>query len=238
PWHYPLSAFKCPSFGGEDHSEDNMISGATTPYTGDHKSAISNYVALSATHERSLWDIQKASGSSSVYTRYEGGTRHPNGVMYPGGKVAIKDIKDGTSNTALLCETRETVLAAWYEGVTAGVVGLANNPQPSQFNSAYNELGITGANYGVPISGVKTNLNRGKDDDPSPHNTWYSPSGYCATPGNGYWVHGPSSEHPGVVNHVLCDASVKSVSEGLSAVLYMHLITRNGGEPVNEFHTN
>ena len=227
PWHYPLSAFKCPSFGGLDHSEDNMIAGVATPYTAEYKSAISNYVALGASHFRSMVNLPTGN------IKYQGGIRHPNGVMYPGGKVAIRSIKDGTSNTALLCETRETTCTPWYEGITAAVYGLSEYPSMPTFDSAVNVLGIVGANYGVPLAGIKTNLNRGKDDDTST-DTFYNKNRYIGT----QWVHGPSSEHPGVVNHVLCDASVKSVSEGLSATLYMHLITRNGGEPVNEFHTN
>jgi hypothetical protein len=57
-------------------------------------------------------------------------------------------------------------------------------------------------------------------------------------PSSTAWVHGPSSSHPGVVNHLLGDGSVRSVSDGLDAALYMHLITRAGGEPVNDFHNN
>ena len=49
------------------------------------------------------------------------------------------------------------------------------------------------------------------------------------------WLHGPSSAHPGVVNHGLADGSVRCVDENIDPTLYMHLITRAGGEPVNEF---
>jgi prepilin-type N-terminal cleavage/methylation domain-containing protein len=235
PWHYPLAAFQCPSFGGEDHCDDNNLIGATTPYIGDYKSAVGNYVALGASHESSLW--QTNVGATDI--KYQGGRKHPNGTMYPGSKTAIKDIKDGTSNTALICETRETTLAAWYEGVTAAVVGLARYPDPTFVPAS---TVIVGANYGMPnpTIGVKTNLNRGKEGEGTTiHETWYSEGMYAKdSGGNGIWVHGPSSEHPGIVNHVLADGSVKSVSEGLDATIYMHLITRNGGEPVNEFHTD
>ncbi|MEA1951566.1 MAG: DUF1559 domain-containing protein [Planctomycetota bacterium] len=227
PWHYPLSAFKCPSYGGDDHCSDNAYAAVNvkTPYTGDYKSAISNYVALGASHRKSLWGTN---GSDSDL-EFQGGESHPNGIMYPGSKTAIKDITDGTSNTFLLCETRESTRAAWYEGATAAVVGLAGDPK---FGPADDK----GASYGVPID-AKTNLNRGRDDNVS---TWYDPGNYAKsdsdTVGASAWIHGPSSEHPGVVNHVLADASVKIVSEGLDPVLYMHLITRAGGEPVDEFH--
>ncbi len=225
PWHYPLSAFKCPNFSGEDHSEDNPAAGVTTPYTADYKSAISNYVALGASHRKSLW----GTNASDSHLVFQGGASHPNGIMYPGSKTSIKDITDGTSNTALICETRETTRSAWYEGATAAVVGLAGDPEFEAFRPA---------TYGVPID-ARTNLNRGKEEARS---SWYDQGNYVkssdTSAGASAWIHGPSSEHPGVVNHVLADASVKSVSEGLDPVLYMHLITRAGNEPVNEFHTN
>ena len=244
PWHYPLSAFTCPSFSGDKHCMDNDLVGAETPYEDEYVSAVTNYVALGASHEASLWNMVQ-DRTTDPTAPYQGGRRHPNGIMYPGGKTAIKDIKDGTSNTALLCETREVTRAAWYEGVTAAVVGLAREPVPtflSAADAAFGAEAVVGATYGRPVAGVKTNLNRGKESDLTADQlTWYSKDVYCTDQSvgtAGIWVHGPSSEHPGVVNHVLADASVKSVSEGLSATLYMHLITRNGGEPVNDFHNN
>ena len=243
PWYYSLSAFKCPSFSGEDHCVDNDLAdpAITTPYTGDYEAGITNYVALGASHRKSLW----ISNQSDTDINFQGGRSHPNGVMYPGSKTAIKDIKDGTSNTFLICETREISRAAWYEGATAAVVGLFGDPTfISASNTSLGTAAITGANYGVPDPNAsippKTNLNHGKEGDQA---TWYDGSttwdseGHYVKSGADGWIHGPSSEHPGVVNHVLADASVKSVSEGLSARLYMHLITRAGGEPVNDFHT-
>ncbi len=228
PWYELRPEFKCPSFGGEDHSEDNMLGGVTTPYTGDYKSAVSNYVSLGASRRKSLW----GTNASDPDLQFQGGDTHPNGIMYPGSKTSIDDITDGTSNTFLICETRESTRSTWYEGATAAVVGLVGDPK---FEATDNK----DATYGVPIN-AKTNLNRcWQDDDKS---TWYDEGNYVKSPdgsaGASGWIHGPSSEHPAVVNHVMADASVKSVSEGMDPVLYMHVITRAGGEPVNEFHTN
>jgi type II secretory pathway pseudopilin PulG len=226
PWHYPLSAFQCPSFGGEDFSVDNDLGEIKTPYTGDYKSAISNYVALGASHRKSLW----CTNASDPDLQWQGGDSHPNGVMYSGSKTAIKDITDGTSTTFLICETRETTRAAWYEGATAAVVGLAGDPRFAA-STVKDAIGKD-ASYGMPID-AKTNLNRGRDDDKS---TWYDEGNYVKsgdTPGASGWVNGPSSEHPGIVNHVLADGSVSSISEGIDPALYMHLITRAGGEAVN-----
>ena len=184
PWYYSLSAFRCPSFGGEDHSEDNpmAVEEIKTPYTGDYKAAISNYVALGASHRKSLW----GTNASDPDIQWQGGSSHPNGVIYPGSKTSIEDITDGTANTFMICETREITRAAWYEGATAAVVGLAGDPR---FKAAT----AKGADYGVPVD-AKTNLNRGREDDKS---TWYDEGNYVKSDGilNGAsgWIHGPSS---------------------------------------------
>ncbi len=228
PWYYPLSAFKCPSFEGDDFSVDNLDAAEEirTPYNGDYLAAISNYVALGASHRKSLWQTNSADPD----LEWQGSKSHPNGVIYPGSRTAIKDITDGTSNTFLICETREITRAAWYEGATAAVVGLAGDPR---FKAAKGkDADGKDIEYGVPVDAV-TNLNRGKDDDKA---TWYDEGNYVISGDASGWIHGPSSNHPGVVNHVLADGSVKSVSEDLDAALYMHLITRAGGEPAKEFH--
>ena len=234
PWHYPLNYFKCPSFGGDEYTMDNLTAAEeiTSPYKDDYQSAIGNYVVLGASHRKSLW----GTNASDPDLEFQGGTVHPNGVIYPGSKTAIKYIKDGTSNTFLICETREITRAAWYEGATAAVVGLVGDPK-FEVTDAKTVDGKPDT-YGVPID-AKTHLNRGRDEDES---TWYDEGNYVKSgdgsgKGSG-WIHGPSSCHPGVVNHVLADGSVKSVSDDLDPVLYMHLITRAGYEPVDEFQND
>ena len=44
--------------------------------------------------------------------------------------------------------------------------------------------------------------------------------------------HGPSSHHPGIINHGFADGSVHPISNAIDAALYMFIITRNGGDPV------
>lgn len=49
------------------------------------------------------------------------------------------------------------------------------------------------------------------------------------------YVHGPSSSHSGVVNHLFGDGGVRSVSTGVDPSLYWFIITRSGGDPAGEF---
>ncbi|HBO45000.1 MAG TPA: hypothetical protein DD670_13935, partial [Planctomycetaceae bacterium] len=123
-WVMPVSPFKCPSFSGGDFCDANLLAGVTqtqNPYgdpslfaTGGHvigRAGITNYVALGASHRSSLFGQVTTSA-------FEGGSRHPNGTIFPGQQISIDDITDGTTNTFLACETREMTLAAWYEGAT------------------------------------------------------------------------------------------------------------------------
>jgi prepilin-type N-terminal cleavage/methylation domain-containing protein len=228
-WKMPVSAFQCPSYADGDLSIDNVLVAAVSPYQpGDTfgPAGITNYVSLGATHFQSLFDMP-------TITKYEGGKRHPNGTIYPGSKTGFRDILDGSSNTVIVCETKEVTLAAWYEGATAAVVGLAQYTISGGgfYSSA---ASIPGTDFGMPPSGAKTTLNYG--DEVAQLYYLSQTHGGSNGPGNIPWLHGPSSNHPGIVNHLLGDGSVTSVSDGLDPNIYMHLITRAGSEPVNEFH--
>jgi hypothetical protein len=45
-------------------------------------------------------------------------------------------------------------------------------------------------------------------------------------------IYGPSSMHPTVVNHLLCDGSVASVVKDIDVACYFFSITRNNGDPM------
>jgi hypothetical protein len=234
-WKMPVSAYRCASFNGDDMTQPNATKGvdiATDPFAAVGGAAITNYVALSASHRISMWR-HMPSLTNATTGGYNGGKQHPNGTMYPGSKTSFRSLADGSSNTVIACETREISVAAWFEGATAGVVGLQGVPY-------FIKTPVVGANYGIPdpSKSPKTTINYGDDQkvDTSGNATIFY-LGKAELPPSGItWVHGPSSSHPGVVNHLLGDGSVRSVSDGLDAALYMHLITRDGGEPVNDFH--
>lgn len=122
----------------------------------------------------------------------------------------IRDIIDGNSNTLLLCETREQSYAAWVDGTTAAVVGLAEQSKPL-FVLDEKEV------FYMPGKGVSATINHGGEGK------YYIPAANHS--GSKPWTFGPSSFHPGVVNHGMADASVKSVSVRIDPTLYMHLLT-------------
>ncbi|NLE37019.1 MAG: DUF1559 domain-containing protein [Pirellulaceae bacterium] len=221
-WIMPVSPFKCDASPAGDFCQANPDAGVTTnpydPSTPYGRAGLTNYVALGATHSDSLLGVET--------NPLAGGAKHPNGVIHPGKPRSISDIADGTTNTFLVCETREVTLAAWYEGATAAVFGLVGSPK----FVLEDQTRTPGAKFGAPGEGTKTTVNYGNDQ--SKPIRYYLAEGPQGVP----WVHGPSSHHPGLVNHLLADGSVRSVTDDIDPRVYMWLITRAGGEPVNEFH--
>ena len=96
PLNYRMAAkkmpiYRCPSFNGPDFSQDPLYTKLSPNY------ATRNYVALGATTVGNLWVA-------------------PDGVIYPGSKNRIADIRDGSSNTILIAETREPNASVWIDG--------------------------------------------------------------------------------------------------------------------------
>ena len=71
----------------------------------------------------------------------------------------------------------------------------------------------------------------GKGDDvnaspiPAGKDVGTYPAGVGRTP-----AYGPSSGHPGVVNHLFCDGSVHALRKDIDYAAYFFLITRDNGD--------
>jgi prepilin-type N-terminal cleavage/methylation domain-containing protein len=63
----------------------------------------------------------------------------------------------------------------------------------------------------------------------------YTPYFPSVFPGVPTQTWGPSSMHEGGAHHLLCDGSVRFISENLDVKVYDGLATRNGGEVIGEF---
>ena len=192
-----LSVYQCPSYAGPKFS--------LAPEYPANSQALSNYAGLGASHAASLYRTE---------TEPIGGKNHPNGVLGPGTWVRVRDVTDGTSNTLMVCETREEKYAAWFDGTTAAVVALAEQTSPK-------------FEHDQPKPGVATSLNYG-DAKAVPPKAYLPAASHS---GKDDWVHGPSSRHPGVANHVMTDGSVHAMANSIDAGVYKALVTRAGGEP-------
>jgi prepilin-type N-terminal cleavage/methylation domain-containing protein len=98
--------YRCPSYTGPDFSESSRYRNLS------HPCAIGNYVALGASTVGNLWGVEL----------------DPDGTIIPGGRIVPAEITDGHSHTVFIAETREEILAAWADGLTAAMVALAYDP--------------------------------------------------------------------------------------------------------------
>ena len=128
-----------------------------------------------------------------------------NGVMFPQSRTGFRDITDGTSNTIMVAESREENASVWIDGTSASVSARYMALVPPTY--AGNNVSI---NYQPYFQGGVFPNSIGQN-----------------------W--GPSSQHAGGAHHLLCDGSVRFLSENLDVNVYDALATRDGGEVVGEF---
>jgi len=191
----PISLFICPSYAGPKYRDPEA-----------QIDALTNYKTLGATHKGSLFVHSQGMPMTPGYPG-----RHPDGTMYFTSKTRVSDISDGSSNTAVACETIERNRARWPFGWDAAVVGLPDSVTFCRCGAYY-----------APDDGCT-----------------YLQEDYEARPymASRNYKYGPSSDHPGLVNHLFADGSVHPVSDDVDAGLYMFLITRSGKDPCSEFFT-
>jgi hypothetical protein len=171
-----------------------------------------NYVALSATH----LDCMLGDPTATDFIE-------PNGILVPGPSViTIRSVKDGTSKTLMLVETREPNYTSWYDGSVGWVVAAdPNGPKPTM--GSYGMLTL------APKSSTALNIGPSSAN----FNRFYIPMAKHSNIVSN-WQWGPSSVHAGdVIIHGIADGSVRSLADDIDPVLYLHLVTREGREPMS-----
>ena len=129
------------------------------------------------------------------------------GVLLRNSKYRVTDITDGSTNTLLVTErqSRRSPMTTWAGAVTGSV-----NPP---VNPAYDDEG--------PATLCLTNLGEPADG---------------RTPNNRLdHVEDSSSRHPGGINAVFGDGSVRFVRDSISPFTWSALGTRSGGEVAGDF---
>ena len=162
--------------------------------------------------------------------------------------VSFASLRDGTSSTVAFTESREERYSSWISGLSMYVVAADPNgpgnriqkPTPTGNQPAVlmwldtDNDGQTALNVG---NGVK--LAGGDNaDDPSPaaitnpktQAYFYAKEFAHGTKARWY---GPSSAHPGSTQHGFADGHGKSIGDDVDRNVYLHIVTRAGGEVVD-----
>ncbi len=235
----------CPSNPNKSYVDPSAFPGC--------KFALTNYKAVGATCMESL-----ALCLDSTSTPPYGSSKdHPDGTLFPQFRrkgISLDDVADGTSRTIMVVETIDdkgsssdpsSVGSAWIAGACATLVGVPlkntypNNTvvgfdAPDKDMPFYRPTGFNGKfdkNASATIKALRTYLaydfspRTGKDVYPDPATT--------TVVGNRP-TYGPSSGHPGVVNHLYVDGSVHSLRRDIDYAFYFFCITRNNGDVVGD----
>ena len=236
-----LAVMLCPSFPGE---EEVPVFG-DIPTKDALKVGTGNYMAVVATHYQPSGNKDPESGLPGTPNADKGrdcasGAYCGNGAMpFPGqvgGRVQkrglnFSSLSDGTSHVVLVTESREETLTSWYSGFASYVVGAWPNVAATDYPRGQ-QIGTGGPIYwNCTTNNCDTALNKGdtKGDDTKFYQGRTSKSPH----GNINRVWGPSSRHPGVVQHGFADAHAEGINESADRNVYLHMITRNGREVDN-----
>lgn len=225
---YPIELFQCPAFESTakiPYTSDapeyvNFAKLGEANAVGKNGVALTNYVAVSATH----LDV-------AINAKREKNTQSPNGVIYYHSAMkGPTKIPDGDSNTIVISETREPNYASWFDGTTSWVVAHdPNSKAPVQTKETKDRWVCKES------AGCRHALNVGpseKDAKKADAKVVYYREKWA---GKEPWQYGPSSMHEdGRVNHLFADKHVVSIlgsgPKAISANVYLALVTRNGGE--------
>ena len=168
--------------------------------------------------------------------------RGGNGAFYPNAKLRLAAFTDGTTNTLLAAEvkawqfyTRNGGPASTTIPANAAEVATQAASGPDEKSTGHTEW----PDGRVHHTGITTTLtpntfvpyNQGGTEIDADYNSWQEGrNGNAGSPT--YAAITSRSYHPGTVNVVLVDGSVRSVSETIDLTIWRSLGTRNGGEVI------
>jgi prepilin-type N-terminal cleavage/methylation domain-containing protein/prepilin-type processing-associated H-X9-DG protein len=145
-------------------------------------------------------------------------TQNLTGALRPNQKTAMSDIRDGTSNTLVFAE--DAGRPTFY---IASGLGPPNN-NPGAGNLPVINGRVQGAGWADFVNSIP--LHSSLPDGL----TMPGPCGINCTNNNEAF-----GFHPGGVNIVFCDGSVRLVQENIGLAVYAALITKAGREPIGGF---
>jgi prepilin-type processing-associated H-X9-DG protein len=156
-----------------------------------------------------------------------GGRVGGGGILFPNAQVSIAMITDGTSSTLLVAESGDLLTTLdgtrkeWSSGRLGFAIGATNDNKPPSYNPgndarAFNTLTIR---Y---LINQKTGWPNGLGNCPA--------TGVCDNYGNNVPL---TSAHPGGVNALFADGSVRLLADALDLTTLARLATRDDGVAVS-----
>jgi prepilin-type N-terminal cleavage/methylation domain-containing protein len=162
----------------------------------------------------------------------------------------FRDIRDGTSNTIAMSERRIGNLVLWYDvaNVAVNIVPAAGQDTmaPLQWYNACFATTIQYAGKRYNDTGVSIHTNNPRPGERwadghayfAAFNTILPPNGPSCTVSDGddrRGVWAASSRHPGIVNGLLADGSVRQIANDINTATWWALGTRAGSEILGEY---
>ncbi|MGO8747000.1 MAG: DUF1559 domain-containing protein [Thermoguttaceae bacterium] len=168
----------------------------------------------------------------------QGGIAGGGGVLFPNSQIGFKDISDGSSNTMAISEqsnwiwTTDGVKNPWNAGYADSWMIGADSPNSAASTPPNYAIGVDNRTFNQTTIEYAINTNKG------PNGLGWTPGGDCGgtgvCPNMGDNI--PlNSAHPGGVNVLLCDGSVRFVSQTVTLQLVAQLATRDDGVPLASF---
>lgn len=172
-----------------------------------------------------------------------------NGMFYPNCKISFRDATDGASNTLLAAEVK-----AWTPYTRNGGPPTTNIPQnigdaqaaiasggqlklsPATGHTEWPDGRVhhTGFTVTLPPNTNVTINSGGTAYEEVDYNSWQEGrDGDSGSPT--YAIITSRSYHTGIVNVLLLDGSIRSVSENIDFSIWRALGTRSGGEVISDF---
>ena len=190
------------------------------------KPGVCNYVALASTRQPLLTNVDTAADGTQTFKK-----PFPDGMIVPdklGKGNSMARMADGTSRTAVACESREVERSNWFTPQESFVCGFLPEDSTAVTDPA-GEFYPYFANdkyVGNPKSN-RTALEYGPTEK-SPNLAYNADA---KDPLRRSW--GPSGGHaPNITIHGMGDGSVNEVPANIDPKIYFSLITPRGGENV------
>ncbi len=161
-----------------------------------------------------------------------GGIAGGSGVLFPFSKIRFSDINDGTSNVMAVSEqsgylyTQNGTRVYWGTGNIHGwLIGAAGGSPTVDRRPPNYRPGGDARHFSMSTIRYNINQKRGWPDPPGNCGAL----GVCDNVGNNIPL---NSEHPGGVNALLCDGSVRFVAETIDLATLARLAIRDDGQTV------